>query len=99
MNTHTLWFHPQIKELLALLRDQFRFRVVICNGKTSRRTNRRRIGFAHVIVFLLSPSRAIIKYVLYGDLVYKFQKNVDIGLILLISSEKLSYVTNVLDIT
>ena len=34
----------------------------------------------------------------YGDLVYKFQKNV-VGLIFLISSEKLSYVTNVLDIT
>ena len=34
----------------------------------------------------------------YGDLVYKFQK--DVGrLIFLISSEKLSFVTNVLDIT
>ena len=34
----------------------------------------------------------------YGDLVYKFKKNV-VGLIFLISSEKLSFVTNVLDIT
>ena len=33
----------------------------------------------------------------YGDLVYKFKKNVE-GLIFLISSEKLSYVTNVLEI-
>ena len=33
----------------------------------------------------------------YGDLVYKFKKIV--GLIFLISSEKLSFVTNVLDIT
>ena len=35
----------------------------------------------------------------YGDLVYKFKKKMYIGLIFLISSEKLSYVTNVLDIT
>ena len=34
----------------------------------------------------------------YGDLVYKFKK-IEVGLIFLISSEKLSYVTNVLDIT
>ena len=35
----------------------------------------------------------------YDDLVYKFKKKIYIGLIFLISSEKLSYVTNVLDIT
>ena len=34
----------------------------------------------------------------HGDLVYKFQK-LKVGLIFLISSEKLSYVINVLDIT
>ena len=35
----------------------------------------------------------------YGDLVYKFKKKMKVGLIFLISSEKLSYVMNVLDIT
>ena len=34
----------------------------------------------------------------YGDLVYKFKKKLYIGLIFLISSEKVSYVINVLDI-
>ena len=35
----------------------------------------------------------------YGDLVYKFKKKMKVGLIFLFSSEKLSYVINVLDIT
>ena len=35
----------------------------------------------------------------YGDLVYKFKTKLKVGLIFLISSEKLSFVTNVLDIT
>ena len=35
----------------------------------------------------------------YGDLVYKFKKKMYVGLIFLISSKKLSFVTNVLDIT
>ena len=35
----------------------------------------------------------------YGDLVYKLKKKMKIGLSFLISSEKLSYVINVLDIT
>ena len=35
----------------------------------------------------------------YGDLVYKLKKKLKVGLIFLISSEKLSFVTNVLDIT
>ena len=35
----------------------------------------------------------------YGDLVYKFKKKMKVGLIFLISSEKLPYVINVLDIT
>ena len=64
MNIHTLWFHPQIKELLKLLRDiyatKLRFRAIICNGKTSRRTNRTHICFAYVIVFLLSPWRPVV---------------------------------------
>ena len=35
----------------------------------------------------------------YGDLVYKLKKKMKVGLIFLISSEKLWYVINVLDIT
>ena len=35
----------------------------------------------------------------YGDFVYKFKKKMKVGLIFLFSSEKLSYVINVLDIT
>ena len=35
----------------------------------------------------------------YGDLVYKFKKKLKVVLIFLISSEKLSFVTNILDIT
>ena len=35
----------------------------------------------------------------YGDLVYKLKKKMKVGLIFLISSETLSFVTNVLDIT
>ena len=35
----------------------------------------------------------------YGDLVYKFKKKMWVGLIFLISSEKLLYITNILDIT
>ena len=34
----------------------------------------------------------------YGDLVYKLKKKLKVGLIFLISSEKLLFVTNVLDI-
>ena len=35
----------------------------------------------------------------YGDLVYKLKKEMKVRLIFLINSEKLSFVTNVLDIT
>ena len=35
----------------------------------------------------------------YGDLIYKFKKQMKAGLIFLISSENLSYVIKVLDIT
>ena len=35
----------------------------------------------------------------YGDLVYKLKKEMKVGLIFLFSSEKFSYVINVLDIT
>ena len=74
LNTHTLWFHPQIKELSALLRNQIAVQSRYLQWKDFQKNEPYTHRFVHVIIFLTITLRAIVKNVtlrsmaiLYGN--------------------------------
>ena len=96
--SHVADFNASYKNLTArLLQQGFRYHKL---RKTFSKFYRRHYELVSKFNVGLKPllHQDLSKPEFYGDLVYKFKK-LKVGLIFLISSEKLSYVINVLDIT
>ena len=99
MSSHVVDFNARNKSLTAkLLQQGYRYHKL---RKTFSKFYRRHCELVSKYnVGLKTPlHQGLSEPEFYGDLVYKFKKKLYVGLIFLISSEKLSFVTNVLDIT
>ena len=99
VSSHVVDFNARNKSLTAKLLQQgywyHKFR------KTFSKFYRRHYELASKFSVRLKPllHQGLLEPEFYGDLVYKLKKKMKVGLIFLFSSEKLSYVINVLDIT
>ena len=95
VSSHVVDFNARNKSLTAkLLQQGYRYHKL---RKTFSKFYRRHYELVSKFNVGLKPllHQGLSELEFYGDLVYKF----NLGLIFLISSEKLSYVINVLDIT
>ena len=100
MSNHVADFNARNKSLTAkLLQQGYRYhRLRKTFSKFYRRHYELVSKFSVGLKILLHQGLSEPEF--YGDLVYKFKKKKNIGWVdFFISSEKLSYVTNVLDIT
>ena len=98
VSSHVADFNARNKSLTAkLLQQGYRYHKL---RKTFSKFYRRHYELVSKFNVGLKPllHQGLSELEFYGDLVYKFKK-MKVGLIFLISSEKLSYVINVLDIT
>ena len=99
VSSHVADFNARNKSLTAkLLQQGYRYHKL---RKTFSKFYRRHYELVSKFHVGLKPllHQGLSEPEFYGDLVYKFKKKMKVWLIFLISSEKLSYVTNVLDIT
>ena len=99
VSSHVANFNASNKSLTAkLLQQGYRYHKL---RKTFSKFYRRHYELAFKFNVGLKPllHQGLSEPVTYGDLVYKFKKKMKVGLIFLFSSEKLSFVINVLDIT
>ena len=100
VSSHVADFNARNKSLTAkLLQQGYRYHKL---RKTFSKFYRRHYELVSKFNVGLKPllHQGLLEPEFYGDLVYKFKKKkIKVGLIFLISSEKLWYVINVLDIT
>ena len=99
VSSHVADFNARNKSLTAkLLQQGYRYHKL---RKTFSKFYRRHYELVSKFNVGLKPllHQGLSEPEFYGNLIYKFKKKLKERLIVLISSEKLSYVTNVLDIT
>ena len=106
MSSHVANVNARNKSLIAkLLQQGYRYHKL---RKTFSKFYRQHYELASKFNIGLKPllHQGLSEPEFYGDLVYELKKNkknkkkrIQVGLIFMISSEKVSYVTNVLDIT
>ena len=99
VSSHVVDFNARNKSLTAKLLQQGCWYHKL--RKTFSKFYRRHYELASKFNVGLKPlfHQGLSKPEFYGDLVYKLKKKMKVGLIFLFSSEKLSYVINVLAIT